>query len=179
MKNILGFPPQLFIGRSGEKPEPQKMEPIQNQLYWNKPNGGLWTSTYQRETDDSDWLEWCKVEQPDWIPETRWLLYPKDGLRILRIDSLSDLKKALVDFRATRGPAFLSTRFFAILDFEKLSQEFDGMHLTRKGQAETRMTEPSLYGWDCESTLWFRWCFDRVEAIGKALASKRMIFLED
>lgn len=30
------------------------------------------------------------------------------------------------------------------------------MHLTSEGQWRTRMSSPSLYGWDCESTLFFR-----------------------
>lgn len=47
------------------------------------------------------------------------------------------------------------------LDFECLSAEYDGLHLTNEGYLRTRTTRsgPALVGWDCESTLWFRWIF--------------------
>jgi hypothetical protein len=47
------------------------------------------------------------------------------------------------------------------LDFKRLSEEYDGLHLTNEGymQTRSRRSVPTLIGWDCESTLWFRWVF--------------------
>jgi len=47
------------------------------------------------------------------------------------------------------------------LDFKHLPAEYDGLHLTNEGYLSTRSARsgPALVGWDCESTLWFRWIF--------------------
>jgi hypothetical protein len=49
------------------------------------------------------------------------------------------------------------------LDFEKRASECDGLHLTNEGYLRTRSRRPgpALIGWDCESTLWFRWVFTK------------------
>lgn len=45
------------------------------------------------------------------------------------------------------------------LDFERLAMNYDGLHLTHDGYMRTRSRRPgpALIGWECESTLWFRW----------------------
>ena len=50
-------------------------------------------------------------------------------------------------------------------DFEQLAIDYDGVHITESGESATRHTEPGLYGWDCESTVWFRWAFSNVQKI--------------
>ena len=37
-----------------------------------------------------------------------------------------------------------------------MSRIYDGVHLTAKGQCDTRMSNPNLHGWDVECTLWLR-----------------------
>ena len=44
------------------------------------------------------------------------------------------------------------------MDFERLAQDYDALQLTRDGYLRTR-SMPVLDGWDCESSLWFRWVF--------------------
>jgi hypothetical protein len=77
------------------------------------------------------------------------------------VSCLDDLKVLLTTYPLDRGKS--EDYAFQPLDFERMAQDFDGMHLTDEGQWSTRLTQPSLYGWDCESTCWFRWMFDRVE----------------
>lgn len=74
--------------------------------------------------------------------------------RVANIDSRADLT-ALIE----RYPRLLGGR--RGLDFERFSTHYDGLHLTNKGYMQTRARRPgpALIGWDCESTLWFRWIF--------------------
>jgi hypothetical protein len=48
------------------------------------------------------------------------------------------------------------------LYFERVGKEYDALHLTHEGYLRTRSRrcKPSLIGWDCESTLWFKWVFN-------------------
>ena len=56
-----------------------------------------------------------------------------------------------------------------MLDWEQIAREYDGVRMTNKRQWTTRMPRDikdmnlSLYGWDCESTLWFRDVFSKIE----------------
>lgn len=50
---------------------------------------------------------------------------------------------------------------------EAIAKKYDAVHLTSEGQWRTRHSTPNLYGWDCESTLWLRWKFEKVEYIGE------------
>jgi len=166
------MPVQLFMGRDGTRPEPDRMEQIRNRPWSNKPTGGLWTSTFRLETNDSDWIEWCRSEMPDWETETKWALYPTPA-RILEIDTLEDCEKLYASYGVGWDPDAFN---LGTINFEKMLLDYDAVHLTAKGQAETRLTRPSLYGWDCESTLWLRWMFEKVEAIKPR---KRLIEVED
>jgi len=52
------------------------------------------------------------------------------------------------------------------MDWERISKEYDAVMLTEDGQVHTRFSRPlSLYGWDCESTVWFRDVFESVKKI--------------
>ncbi len=143
------------------QPCPERLEVIKNRgAGWVKPQGGMWTSTYlPKAAYGSDWGRYC-VRDTD--QEGRfaiytlrwWLLEPLPGARIVTIDTLEDLRKLGNRYVLAR------TSYSYFLDFEAISQDYDAMHLTEAGQVRTRLTYPdNLYGWDCESTLWFRWCF--------------------
>lgn len=161
---------ELFVGEV--EPSRKHMKPITNRDLSNKPFGGLWTSHYN-ETYGSTWVQWCIVEDFGISDEgfDSWVLDVDCQPKLLIIDSLSDLIQALQTYRMTYGsdhPLYRFNTVLPMLDFEVLSIDFDGLHLTARGQAETRLSYPeSLYGWDCESTLWFHWCFSKVEHLGK------------
>ena len=128
---------------------------------------GLWTSTWREETQDSDWVEWCVGEDFGKPYEKNWyLLTLQEDIKLYVIDSLRGLHKLLRaypwDQNKWREYGF---RCIAI-DFEKLALDYDGIHLTEKGNEETHLSYPDdLNSWDCESTLWFRWCFSEVQKI--------------
>jgi hypothetical protein len=137
--------------------------PVRNRAFV-KPEGGLWTSTLLPKSG-SDWVEWCAIEDFDAPYEKIWHVLKPLPARILVIDSLADLEAVLPKYSVKLA---LSLRY---PDFEKLATAWDAIHLTSRGQVETRLSYPdNLYGWDSESTLWFRWCFDevrRVEPFGR------------
>lgn len=111
---------------------------------WVKPRGGLWTSPLKSEWG---WRDWCNAENfRECKREDSFLLKLNEDSRIYIIDSVEDVRKAPVK---TLGYMNRMT-----INFEILSQDYDALWLTRKGESETRWEEVySLYGWDCESVL--------------------------
>lgn len=159
---------QLFCGK--REPHESLLIPIHNQVGFVKAGGGLWTSTYAKEY----YSDWVLAYEDMWgIPSQGldgWLLTPTPHARIYTVDSLADLHWLHERYEIQNE---LSS-FMKRLDYEKMAVDFDGMHLTRKGQWDTRMSHPiDLYGWDCESTHWFRWCFETVEYLGKVKVANK------
>jgi len=117
-----------------------KFEAIHNQNFI-KPSGGLWASPINSRWG---WRDWCKVNDfGDLISSfTFWF----EG-NILVIDSLKHAEEM-----PWRNPYDFPSLIFP--DFEKIAEAgVDAIHLTEKGQQETRFGTPSLYGWDCECVL--------------------------
>jgi len=138
------------------------MMPVKNSPeLLNKGVGGLWTSHYNKVTG-SEFVDYCKDISTLRLKEWKgFILTPSLEAKVLVIDTLEDLLSALNRYeRETILP------FSRNLDFEKMAEDYDAIHLTRNGQIETRHSFPtSLYGWDVESTHWFRWKFTDVEKI--------------
>ena len=155
--------PQLHLSECQElRPE---VVPAQNATWgMEKParGTGLWTSTWSNGS--SAWVAWAMQYAPRAIAETFAIVLQPKPARLVVIDSYTDLKQ-LVAVYGRQWPAESAyNEEMGYLDYERLAQDVDGIHLTARGQSATRLTIPSLYGWDCESTLWFRWCFfDRNE----------------
>lgn len=132
-----------------------EVRPIRNdRKALGKPRGALWTSTYN-PIYGSGWVCWCVAYRYNEPFDLHWtvLSIPKSA-RIAVIASHADLARLI-----ERYPRILRGRLG--LDFERLSAEYDGLHLTNEGYVRTRSKRsgPALVGWDCESTLWFRWIF--------------------
>ena len=153
-------PPQAWLTSRATPPTAADLEPIVNGYI--KPDGGLWTSTYLDAVRISGWAEWCRGEAFGPARAHTWILTPHRTARVAVVDSLADLDVLTRLFPAVRR----SYDFHPSLDFATLAQVFDGLRLTDAGQWATRLTghgEPSLYGWDCECVLWFRWTFAAVD----------------
>jgi hypothetical protein len=159
-KSPVTLAPQLYVG---SMPTEAQFRPIENE--WHKPRGGLWTSTYDPRLG-SDWVQWCLSEEFG-VPEAgwqSWVLTPTNDARVLTIDSLVDLELVCRDYLAK--PEHLGS--MCPLDYERLAEEYDAVHLTEQGQWRTRLSlHHSLYGWDCESSLWLRWAFSDVQSLGR------------
>lgn len=117
--------------------KPEFMLEIKNND-WVKPKGGLWTSPIK---SDYGWFDWCKSNDFRTKQlESSFNIKLRKGSKIAIIDSIDDLIKL--------------PKAGNYLDFEIISNKFDAIWLTVKGQAETRHSKPfNLYGWDCESVL--------------------------
>lgn len=149
--------PQLCLARS--EPTPHAIEPIGNEAL-TKPTGGLWTSTYLGAAQGSAYVQFCQQHgYQDWLAMPAWLLTPDPNAKICVIDSYLDLVLLAEDFRL--HPMRYGSPY---LNWQKISQHYDGLHLSAQGQQATRASDPGLYEWDCESTIWFRWCFLEVVA---------------
>jgi len=161
---------QLFVSRSGRPEESFFVEPSRHAApVIHKPEGGLWTSTYN-PVYGSAWVQWCLQEEFDGPEFDCYLLTPEQDLPILVIDSYAELVSALQQF------GYVDDRFGNIghpdmwrtFDWPKIGQRFAAVHLTEKGNGEVHHSFPiSLYGWDCESTCWLKWSFADIEELGK------------
>jgi hypothetical protein len=109
-----------------------------------KPQGGLWCSPLDSAYG---WLDWCRQESFGDIDHQQRVIFDVDMTNFLVIDSAEDMEDKL--------PWYLIHDLFPAIDFEQLVQQgTEGIHLTEKGQFDTRWTHPhSLYGWDCETVL--------------------------
>lgn len=124
----------------------------------NKPENGLWTSTYN-EKIGSAWIQWCACDEPEWISKQATLFRIINNPRVYEIDSFTDLEN-------------LQKRFpdhwhdFQKINWEKIAKVFDCVHLTENGQSNTQFGRFNLYGWDSESTLWFNLrCLEKINDI--------------
>ena len=132
-----------------------KIKPIKKD--WVKPTGGLWTSTFTPNAKwCSAWVAWCATEMPDWLTDNCCVLYPRKEARVYTINSYEDLLNLVKKF------GYVVEKPFVFPNWENVAKRYDAVHLTAKGQWETRYTRPlNLYGWDVESTLWFRNVFTK------------------
>lgn len=120
--------------------DPEKFLPISDVPYRNKPTGGLWTSPVGAEYGWKEWTTDEEFKRSDEFFEVNF-----KGT-VLTIDSAQDMEK--LPWIEQRDMHFISFQACAV------GFVYDAIHLTTKGQIETRYTDPtSLYGWDCETVL--------------------------
>jgi hypothetical protein len=180
------MPAQLWIPNDDDYqiPDESQFKPVANDPHgagvWKKPakGTGLWTSTWDAERESCGWLDWMAAER--WTPRSRepgewvhqefeaYIIWPDPRARVAVVDSYADLEALMRrfphnDHLAERLEAISPgwNERHAALDFEGMARAgLAGMHLTDEGQWMTRLSNPhNLYGWDCESTVWFRWVF--------------------
>lgn len=138
----------IFVNKDTIKRE--KFESITN-IGFIKPNGGLWLAPYNKNNEyKSEWHNFLVNEMYIDIKSMKGTIVRiKENAKILVIDSLDDLKKIFEKYELYLDIPTL----FRVLDFEKLSKDYDAILLTEKGQWLTRLSQPNLYGWDIESML--------------------------
>lgn len=157
---------QLFVHYA--EPYDFSIKPVINGYTCKPQSGGMWTSTY-KNNGNSGWTEFLlsnRIETHD-LNELSWfLVYPKSEARILVINSISDAI-TLYKRYGIKNSDFPTKKNMMAIDFVSIEEEYDGINLTHKCQLETsdRSVFPNFYGWDCESTLWFRWKFDLCKKI--------------
>ena len=156
-------PPKRYSKKVFVKSLKQKQFHIHNRENFNKPQGGLWSSTYHSSgLFNSDWIQWCaEICQADWIGHDNILLEIKKTARIFTIHSFQDLKNLYSLYPVDiYGSTYQRDYTICYLDFENIRKDYDIIWMTDEGQHMTRYTEHfgdnkrlDLYGWDCESSL--------------------------
>lgn len=152
IREALHVPGQVFCHSA--RPNRDAVKPIVNQRSFVKPLGGLWTTPVGAPT----WSDWCRdSDWGDWPDHGRHVLTPRADVRVAVVGSLRDLL-ALIE--AYPGESLMEP----VVDFERMAGDgWDGIWLTDAGFRATHLSSPGLYGWDLESTLWFRWVFRELE----------------
>lgn len=183
----VGFPP---IAEGWNRPH--------NML--SQPPGGLWTSTYSPDfgSDYANLaramalLVGCRdgdLEAVENYERQRrcYLLSPSPGARVYMINDRADLarlgdnygwkvQKCLI---GTKSLSFGPYGSWSVPQFEQcktvdwlaISRDFDAVNLTLSGlKANLKHPKTFVAEWCAESTIWFRWAFDKVEDLGKTLA---------
>jgi hypothetical protein len=142
----------------------------------NKYNGGLFSSTYLGEEIGSQWIQWCLFNEFN-VPENGiwngYLIDVKSDARIYVIDSVEDMERLYDQY----GFNDYNIDAMESIDYHRVSQDYDAVHLTDRGQVVTRhpylfrenssnkINYRSMYSWDCESTHFFRNVFDKVKQV--------------
>lgn len=186
---------QLWVGHEKKLREnplsENSIQPVGEGHLGIKGKGGLWTSTFLGDTIGSEWIQWCLANEFG-LPTNNifhgYVLKPKKNLMIYTIDSLEDMHILFDEYGYKMYPV---TEMEGI-NWQKMAEDFDALHLTSNGEAVTRhgfsffrditsslkpewqkKTLRSFYGWDCESTYHFRWNFINQESISiKAKADR-------
>lgn len=133
----------------GDEIEESRFYQIGNGFLHNKPCGGLWCCVENRVGHISEWSEWCDAvnfTMADLTRYNRFKISPE--AKILLIDNREDLDILLDKYGSEDG------YYFKKWDFEKMSDEYDGVLLTRKGYYENYMR---ISSWDIPSMVIFRY----------------------
>lgn len=112
-------------------------------------NGGLWTSPIDSE---NNWRKWCERENFNiWKLEKSFRMEVSTK-NLLVIDNYYDFNTQMVHSN------IMTIDIYGLpsIDWEKLVNQYNGIWLTARGEAETRYSYPyNLYGWDCDTVLLF------------------------
>lgn len=131
--------------------DPEKFDAVKNRPRYCKPLGGLWASPIEEDRNDG-WAEWCKAEgfHTDYLNKYFEFTLREDA-RVAVIDTIHNLEVLLYKYPQPQTPG--KEYMERVLDFEKMCENYDAIELTSRGQWDTRLSDPNLYGWDCHSLL--------------------------
>ncbi len=146
----------------------------------NKPYAAFWTLTYTPDAKHpSAGVRYCvQRKMAKWVRGRRVLLYPGENARVFVIRSFREaaelrrrhagkLEAGMDAYARERGGPPLGHRT-ADVDWLAVSERYDGVRITATGGRVTRYPEATdlrFYGWDYESTAWFRDGLERVEVL--------------
>lgn len=163
------LPPQVHVGMEPTEAGFLTLRRTDRYNLRLKPSGGLWTSSLT-PNGTTGWAEWCRDEDFGAVDAAAWwIVAPIADAEIVVIDGIDDLTALVETFPMPTGlesyglparvPDFLAMRNAGIA----------GVRLTEAGHDATRYVTPlGTSSWDCESTVWLRWCFQRVEQYREA-----------
>jgi len=143
--------PHIWLGEGHRPPEPQAQR-----VASGKPRAAIWTSSAIAGLP-SAWWPYFVGRAP--VELTAWQLSVAPDARVVEIRSPQDFWSLCQRF-GTR----MDKRGLQHPDWDAVSVDFDGVHLTVAGLISTqgvpirRDPDPvMLWGWDVECTAWLRW----------------------
>lgn len=152
-RDLVNSAPTVTEAASAGVTQTQLYVPRPNGLIENwsiKPQGVLWTSTARKTKDGwtSDWVEWCRSNQPDWLSEQGILYDIGPGAQFLNLNTDRDAVKA-----ARRYGVEISNEYelFRSMPWKKIARDFDAIHHVPSHRAGNLF----MSTWDVESTAWF------------------------
>jgi hypothetical protein len=173
--------PQLWVGP--RRPAEVKVRWDRPPDLSSKPRFRPWTSTYISPKFGSAWVQFCLRTGTDGGRDPKklwksWLLTvdessPPSVYVVNSADDLVRLVQAYPVNEATRPDLRLDGREADAArypDWNAVGRVYDAVHLTKRGQRATATRvagKPDLVGWDCESTVWFKWVFSSIEYRGR------------
>ena len=116
--------------------------PIKNRHSLTKPLGGLWASDVDAVRGWKDWCDDNGFRECEKDNSFKFII--TDNANILTINSSNDLENL------PKGEDKYGMSSWVILDFEKISQEYDAIEVNISSDS---MLYYLLYGWDCDSIL--------------------------
>lgn len=159
--------PVLWHSKTKAAPDPSLLLFPTNRQHRSKPDGGLWTSP---EGSEYGWIDWLRdneyLERPSWHSGF-WYRFHVDGEpNLLVVDSPEAVNRTMERWSLPDSLVpDLDDFALRTLDHESIcAAGYDGLWLTHEAESYCRwQMQMIMYGWDCETVLWYRWCFDRVE----------------
>jgi len=132
----------IYIHYGATQYKPELFKPIKNELYFVKPNGGLWASPVDT---DIGWKDWCEQEDFRDCSESESFRFKlDDSANVLIIDSVEQLLN-LPKLESMSLSSWIN------LDFERLVK--DGIDAIQVNISNDYDLYYKLYGWDCDSIL--------------------------
>lgn len=145
----------------------------------NKPDGGLWGSTYTPEENyPSDWVDWCVGDFYNTSSCRFGVSYELNpNGRVCEITSVEDYRSMMKTYgRSQFSPADNAPKWGNIttIDWVKLAKDYDAFHITRDAFLQMRLPSDAIlelehgylanfYAYDCESWIIFNLdCIDPV-----------------
>lgn len=128
----------------------------------NKPRHGFWACIYNHNGEyKSQWHEYL-IRTSQTNPTGGVLFTLKPTSKILICEEYEDFKNVAANYPLNCPDHFKGTIVAenwnkkAIIDFEKISKEYDGFFLSSKAKDEGEWTEGiNTWGWDVESLVLF------------------------
>lgn len=140
---------QVYAGKY--MPAEHSVTVIRNRKCFSKPHGGFWTST--KRGNGSAFIEWCECEYEAFLTDRRrWEVVVKPDVKVFDFHGSEDIVK-LQELQVLEENEMGQVQ----INWEELSKHYDAFHLCEEA---VQFEEINLWGWDAESTVWFRWCFD-------------------
>lgn len=148
--------------------------PFNESAMWVKPIGGFWTSSHLGPILISDWYQLVRRERTlqARLERPLWLLEVDPDALVLHLTHPHDWIDLARAYPGPRGTSVGGRSYMDGINWIAIRDDgWDAVHMTRP-VADAFVKEPwadypTTFGWDVESTCWFRWAFTSVTPLAR------------